>query len=180
MPPVSFDLDSLITSLHGAIASKRGQRNPGAMRNPVSRYDWGTRLSFTSAGNVCPYLGGGWSEPESELCWTDGTRAEVILPIGRVESDIILTARVSPHVSTQTPLQFVKISIDGVTLGQWTVRQSAAQHALIFNRYLKGKNSIRLGFELPNAFSPQSQGISADPRRLGLAFHDLVLHLYAP
>lgn len=178
MPSSSSTIDALISSVHATIAVRRAPPPPQRTERPSSAtiYAWGTALDFSATGNARRFFGPGWSEPEPQCCWTEGTSAELHLPVSALKgTDLILTAQLSPLVSAQTTAQLAQVSVNGALTGQWLVSRTGPQFVLIFARHFAEKNRLTLRFDLPRAFSPQAQGLSADPRVLALAFHSLSL-----
>lgn len=171
-------IDALISSVHTAIAVRHGiaPRKRVAPTNETATYAWGASLDFSTTGNARHFFGPGWNDPEPQNCWTDGNSAELHLPVAALEgTNLLLTAQLSPLVSPQTSAQMVRITVNGAPAGQWLVRKPMTQHLFIFERHFSGKSRLSLRFDLPRAFSPQAQGLSADPRVLAVAFHSLSL-----
>jgi hypothetical protein len=183
MPCPSSTIDALIKSVHTTIAVRRGIAPPKAQTRTPDRipYVWGSALDFSATGNARRFFTSGWSEPEPEYCWTNGSVAELNLPVPPLEgTDLILTAQLSAHVSTRTTAQLARISVNGALTGQWLVRGPGLHHVIVFERHFAGRDRLQLQFELPRAFSPQAHGLSADPRVLGLAFRSLTLRPVNP
>jgi hypothetical protein len=170
-------LDRLIQSVHAAIEERHGVSVPGHRRKHEARfYSWGSSLEFLDGGGAPWFFGPGWSEPELQSCWTCAKSAELHLPVRPLQGKhLLLTSLVRPLVSAATPAQLIRVSVNDAPVCQWTVRDPGLLHAIVFERHFAGKNTLNLRFDLPNAFSPQSQGISADFRLLALAFHSLSL-----
>lgn len=119
-----------------------------------------------------PYLYAGFADDERSgrsFAWVDGTTAEVLVP-RRSRADADVTIECEPNLPSRSSVQAMSVTLNGVVLGivdlreGWqTVRLAAPSRA-----WIVGVNELTLSFS--SAVSPLSLGLSADPRRLSVAF----------
>lgn len=129
-------------------------------------------LDFTQAAAV-PLLGEGWSRIEGPFRWTEGSSAEIHFGLAAVEP-LRLRLRLHPFlVPGQLAAQRVVVSLNGAPLR--TLRLAIPDprdHDLeIPVAALRHENVLR--FDLPDAASPASLGVSEDPRVLAVAVETL-------
>ncbi|HEX8922444.1 MAG TPA: hypothetical protein VF766_13305 [Pyrinomonadaceae bacterium] len=126
------------------------------------------RIDFTQQ-EAEPYLWYGWSMKEELYRWTDGREATVIFALDEIK-DARLRIKLAPLlVSGKLEEQRVKIELNGQPLEKLTLREAVAQE---YSRALP-KEMLRpqnvLTFGLPDAASPRSLNLNADPRQLAIA-----------
>ena len=138
-------------------------------------YALGTALDFGAGGNAEPYTLSGWSHPEPGYRWTVGASAELCFAFSQPPGDLILSFKAKPHLGGKVEAQKISASWNGMLVGEWLVGKTHSYHALIFLPKTAGSMTGLLQFHLPLAFVPLSMNPADDPRRLGLAFFDLVL-----
>lgn len=143
----------------------------GIKNDQPTVYKYGTQLTFGKGGNAQQYQGDGWSEPEKGFTWTDGKSASLIIPVARPNSDLTLTAMISPFRGKQE----VNIYLKGKKLTNWIVNKKAEYKVTIPNELIKGSSWLELCFELPDCASPYDLKISSDRRMLGLAFESVII-----
>jgi len=170
-----LDIDRLMERIRSDVALRRTPPPPKVSPKPVPRYTLGTLLRFGLDGNAAPFLGSGWSHPEPEFRWTDGSMAEILLTFDRPMPDLVLSFSAIPMRVNETESQPVSLAWNGSLVGEWTVSDSKTQHTLIFATSSGDPSVARLTFRLPQAFSPLSQNMGTDTRKLGLAFREMVL-----
>ncbi|MBS0630727.1 MAG: hypothetical protein JSS11_02355 [Verrucomicrobia bacterium] len=137
-------------------------------------YDWGQVLTFGAAGNGLPCLGRGWSYPEETRTWSEEASAGLALQVSPVHGLVILSFRCEPFTSDKTPTQVVRLAAGGQIQGEWMITQPGDYHALL--SLPVGTETITMEFQFRNAHSPLDAGLSADPRKLGIALNRLSLH----
>lgn len=144
---------------------------------PAPHYEWGTTVKFGFGGNSQKYQENGWNVQENGLTWTSGSRATLIFSFGKtVTRDVKVEAEVSALVSGKLKEQRVLIKANGKPLKEWKIRkaESCAENVIIPHSLIQS-GILKLTFDLPEATSPASLGISGDKRVLGLAFHTITL-----
>jgi hypothetical protein len=112
-----------------------------------------------------PFLGRGWSDGEGTQRWTDGSRARLVLGAGE---PAVLRLRLRPFLAPpRLARQRIVIEQEGRPLAAATLDETTPSlHAVAVPR--RGSPGV-LTLSLPDAASPASLGVRADPRRLGVA-----------
>ncbi len=148
---------------------------------PVHFYQIGTIIKFDRNGNGRNFFVTGWSEPEEGSTWTCDKKAELIFQINQKEitCDVIMKVNLEPNIA-KGKRQRVYIYANGRKIGKWVVSSPGEYRIIIPEVYLLDP-LLRITFELPDAFSPKSQGTGEDLRILGIRVIDMVLmEIYRP
>jgi hypothetical protein len=133
----------------------------------------GPSIYFGERGNAEQYQQGGWSGPDKGFTWTEGKRAELLIPNSKPKSDIIIYAEIGALlVPGKLEKQRVTIYINDRKAGEWTVTAPGEYNLTIPQDYLK-ECELKISFELPDATSPSDLGESKDRRILGLAVRSI-------
>ena len=167
----SIDIEMLMERVRSQVAL----RPKGVVSGSAPHYALGTLLRFGTGGNAGPHTGTGWSHPEPEFRWTDGEFAELSFVFEKVPGDLILSFTAHPLIGKEVEFQEVSALWNGVPVGEWSVREAKSYHTIIMSHVSAGSPGGLLRFEFPSSFSLLSKNLGSDPRRLGLAFHELVL-----
>jgi hypothetical protein len=118
------------------------------------------------------FLYAGFADDEEagrSFAWVDGNRAEVLLP-RRSRRDAEITIECEPNLPTPTAIQQMSVTLNGAVLGTMNLREGW-QTVVVpapSRAWLIGVNELTLSFS--SAVSPLSLGLSADPRKLSVAF----------
>ncbi|MEQ8168083.1 MAG: hypothetical protein ABRQ38_04235 [Candidatus Eremiobacterota bacterium] len=139
-------------------------------------YKTGERILFGNGGNGELYQLTGWSHPEDGFTWTEGKKAELLLPVDNT-SDMTARVSVSPFLrEDKIKSQKVNIYINGKKSGQWILKspETSLQEFKIQKNLIKDK-SVKITFELPDAKSPASLGISQDIRELAIQVWSILI-----
>lgn len=132
----------------------------------LSPFDVGTTLNF--GPDARPYLWYGWSAPEISARWSDKGRAAVVFTL-KSAGDRVLHIRMFPFlVAGKLEAQHVKIELNGQAVQTLTlVEQEPRVYTItVPGAVLRDRNVLT--FELPDADSPISLGVSNDTRLLGI------------
>jgi len=153
-----------------------------------SIYEWGSPITFNRKGNYLQYAGEGWSHPEEDLTWTNGHSATFSIPIRRPDTDVELRATLSPYVIPgAVDMQRVNLLVNGKSVGGWTAAKKSGvwerlkrtgrfqEYTMTIPRSLLTEPTMVITFELPDAVSPASLGVSTDERVLALAMHSIII-----
>ncbi len=178
LPPDNqpLDIEVLMERIRREVIQRRNQAAPAVIPAPSKRYAPGQLLRFGIDGSAGPYLGSGWALPEPGFQWTDGEVAELDFTFEKIPGDLVLSFTVNPLTGAGIETQEVSALWNDTFVGRWTIRENTTYHTLILAQ--SSENPLpasRLKFKIPTSFSPISKGLGADPRRLGLAFTELVL-----
>jgi hypothetical protein len=120
-------------------------------------------------------LKGGWSPTEPTGTWSDGPRAEMVLPVPKgLAADAQLVIQIEALTFAPPPKdgQRIEISLDGRPLTRWRVAAGpwGVYHLIIPRKAVAG-DAVRLGFAFPDAASPGKP----DERLLGLGVRRLTV-----
>lgn len=140
-------------------------------------YAWGSQLRFGLDGEALLYQQGGWGEPEGQYQWTDGTQASILLPVARVDSQLVLKINALPFLGEGLiDEQRVVIVVNGHKAGEWKINEKKFHDLTVTfpPDYLDG-DFLEVVFEFPDAASPAELGLSDDGRTLGLLFKTLTI-----
>jgi lysophospholipase L1-like esterase len=129
-------------------------------------------LDFAQSA-AAPLLGEGWSRIEGAFRWTEGASAEVHFAWPAADPPR-LHLRLRPFlVPGRLPVQRVVVSLNGVPVRMLRLSvPDPREHPLdLPASALRRENVLR--FDLPDATSPASLGVSEDPRVLAVAVETL-------
>jgi hypothetical protein len=137
----------------------------------VPPYRWGDVLLFGSNGNGVDYRVGGWSDPEEKFTWTDGKKAELVLPTATPQGAICLRFSACPYLRPGIlNRQRLKLAVNRHPVAEWNMTGSnfETREVTIPPEFFDGNRTI-LTFDLPDSAIPSSIADGIDLRRLGLA-----------
>lgn len=132
------------------------------------------KQAFDARGAWNAWLVSGWSTPESWGTWTLGKHAELSLDpreLPAVSGGIRLHFEANVLVTAKHSRQRIGITLNGATVAQRDV--IFPQSTLGFDvdlpeSDLRATGKLIIGFDLPDAASPQAMGIGGDGRVLAL------------
>jgi hypothetical protein len=127
-----------------------------------------TRIELSSPESA-KYLWYGWSGPETELRWTDGTEATFVFRLDNL-SDQTLSMKLAAYVvQGKHPQQRMTIRINGTEIQSLVLKDKEPRvySFVLPNNLLRTKNVASL--ELPDAIAPNAVEESYDLRQLGVA-----------
>ena len=141
-----------------------------------SPYVLGTIVTFAKGGDSGRFRSSGWSDTEEQHTWTEGNTA--IVRFAGLPPSKPLSLKVTAVGFTKDPQmssQPTQVYANGAKIADWDVRDKKQYSATIPSGTIDSAGKLTLEFRLPNAASPQSLGVSADSRQLGLCVFDLVI-----
>ncbi|HEV3060797.1 MAG TPA: hypothetical protein VGY48_21305 [Vicinamibacterales bacterium] len=135
-----------------------------------------TTLDIGSEGDR-PFLYSGFADDErgsGSFTWVDGTRAEILIP-RRSRRDADLDLVCEPNLPRRDSTQDMSVALNGIVLGTVSLREGWQTVTLPApaRAWQIGANELALSFS--NAVSPLEAGISADARKLSVAFDRLTV-----
>ncbi|HVF71488.1 MAG TPA: hypothetical protein VM940_07745 [Chthoniobacterales bacterium] len=137
---------------------------------------FGTRISFSQAGDSARYKVSGWSKAEEKFTWSEGTSAQLKIPITPTEDPIILKMSVAALINPPAlPFQPVEVYVNDQKIADWQVGNTAEFTAPLPAAVTKLGGVLNFTFKTPKATSPKALGQSADERVLGICCLDLEL-----
>jgi len=148
-------------------------KNQGGARETPKGYSLGDELGFSINSAGLAFLKTGWSHPEDDFTWSEGTSSEIELP---VESSLgkPLVAKFWLHPFLAPPRlssQDVRVFANDQLVGRWTLKGLEWRGVVIPSTVTAGGNTLRLRLEVPRAGSPVDYDAGMDSRVLGIALH---------
>jgi hypothetical protein len=138
------------------------QLPPAPVQAPL--VESGLRLEFGTPA-VEKYLWYGWSGPEPGFRWTDGHEAAIVFRTNPSKQHKF-RIRAAPFIGGSVNAQKVTLTLNGERLREFELT-AGQEFELTIPASNLGTNNV-LTFQLPNAASPRSLGLSDDDRLLGL------------
>src|SRR5438105_8050557 len=136
----------------------------------VPRYRIGETIEFRRDTAAVQYLQRGWSTPEQQHTWMDGSIAEVNIPVSRIPSRMRVSFLVRAFVEPQKlPKQRYKVSLNGDKLVESEIASQEPVRIDVDVDKHHLDRMLRFKMEAPDAAAPKDLGISSDERHLGLA-----------
>ena len=136
-------------------------------------------ITFTQDGNSRGYVQDGWSDPERNHTWTDGTHSTIRLPFacpgGRYRLELLLWPFV---VRDKLESQTLSVSISGMLIGKFYPSRGQQLLEMEIPSELTQCTEAILRFDHPEAARPRDLGSAPDGRMLALAFRRLRLRRY--
>jgi len=166
-PDVTVTAGAATTARHRRLAAER----QAAMDVLGRLLSVGEPVSITAGSAGTVLLGRGWSGPEPWGTWSAATEADLVIPPLPGDRGWQVSLDAVPFVEGLSPGECRRVTL---TLGAATVDASAraGQTNIVLTidvpAQLARKGST-LTLRCPDAISPAEVGLSADPRRLGLA-----------
>jgi predicted RNA-binding protein YlxR (DUF448 family) len=138
----------------------------------------GAEICFSSGGNSDPYKGDGWSLAEPWGTWTEGYRADLILPLKEhFRGGVLATLEANAYVTPDHPRLRVCVACGHSIAQEWLLETSASlpRTFTVPASVIGDGNELRLAFHVVNPASPLELGESDDDRLLGMGFQRLRL-----
>lgn len=122
------------------------------------------------------YCVSGWYKSEGDYAWS-GTSAKLALPIPADAGPLTVTMKLRGLTRPPTlPSQPVEVYANNKKIADWQVADTADLTAKIPAELTKGVGkTLNLELRIPKAASPQSLGINADGRILGVCCYSIEL-----
>lgn len=167
--------------IDGSIYEASSWQNTGFYAAPVQddadNYRWGTRITFGKQGNSRPFQLGGWGRGANpDITWTTGSSALLSIGFSAVEDEIKMRLKLKPFLyPKKVPVQRVHVFVSNVKVGELleTVNELHVVELAVPQKLFNQSGETEVRFELPDAQSPISLGISRDKRVLGIAISSI-------
>lgn len=164
-------------SIYEVASWQEAESYQSPLTNSFGQYLWGTEISFGTRGNFRPLQNGGWSITSAkDITWTEGTKAGLSIKFPKTEGTVNMRARVKPLLAPgKLERQRVIIFIGDEKVGEWLISINKFHDVeldipqSLFNE----SGNTEIGFELPDARSPESLGAGRDKRELAIAFNSI-------
>jgi hypothetical protein len=138
-------------------------------------------LAFGRGGAAARHCVSGWSDPEETEIWSIGPLSRLVLPAppsataGGMPHMLVLHLR--PHVvEGKLPAQRLRVRANGIEIGAFTLARRTTRACLIPAAALRGRDTVELTFETPDAARPSDLGAGRDNRPLAVALSALRLY----
>ncbi|HJP97613.1 MAG TPA: hypothetical protein VJ862_03520 [Rhodanobacteraceae bacterium] len=134
----------------------------------------GTPLGFATNGVAVGWLESGWSAPEGWGTWSSGKQAILRIDLRGLpdgHAPLALHVDAQAFVGPRYPVQRISVEVNGEPAGQYVVRypnKDFSMHIPLGQVDAESARMIRVVFDLPDAQSPRSLGVSSDMRNLAL------------
>jgi hypothetical protein len=155
-------------------------KNSGHIRKFLSLFSRQHYLFGTDIGNPFKLLNG-FSGGEGTHRWTDGKKAVIEVPLQDMidqKSRVISFIDTSAFVTPNRP-QEVTVSLNGAQVKNYIYSHVQSRHTIDI-AIPDGMDTARIEFDMPNAISPATLGLSDDPRELGISFKNIdLMHGYS-
>jgi hypothetical protein len=138
----------------------------------IPPYRWGDVLHFGVNGNAQSYKAGGWSTPEDQITWSDGRRAELVLPTRPPRDAIRLKLYAGVYLNRgKVDRQRVRLSVNRRVAAELVLSQPdfAVLDVTIPRDFFSDQERTVITFEMPDSIPPSSIGDGKDLRQLGIA-----------
>lgn len=139
---------------------------------PPARLD----LTFGHEGNAEPYLGYGWSGPETGYQWAVQERSLITLPLPGRAGEYWLEMAVKPYVCP--PLltgQRLDVIVSGRVVRSFTLSPAEEIGCTVPGALIGDTGTVEIVLNHPHAASPMLFGKGSDDRRLSVSFYRLSL-----
>jgi hypothetical protein len=141
----------------------------------TEKYTLGEQLSFKPAGGADRYLREGWSIPETEFRWTEGSEGKLVLHIEQAQGkSLTLALFASAMVKGPNDLQHVDVLVNKHKVGSWAIRDFAWFEASIPAEVV-GDGLLKIDFRIASPLAPCEMMKTSDCRKLGLLAKDFVI-----
>lgn len=165
----------LIALLVGSCGPSEDEPANAAGASPTAA-EFTQLIRFNASSNTEAYRVSGWSHPEADFTWTEGTSAKIALPVPKtdnaLELKIVMAAFIHPP---ELPKQPVELYAGDSKIAEWQVADTAEYVAPLPRDLTKNGGTLTIELRTPKATSPKAAGVSADPRVLGACVHYIQL-----
>ena len=141
-------------------------------------YRLGDELRFGEGSRDEGYVAGGWGSAEEAGRWSIAPVAQLLLRVEETPGQLQLEFDAIPHLAPNRSRMQVEVLLEGRRLGAVEYEGEAPAPAVRRLTLPKGAGAggeILLGWRIEEPRSPQSLGLSDDPRELGLFLRRVVV-----
>lgn len=148
----------------------------GADSSGAPEVQYGSKITFGKGGNSEPYKATGWSTTEEKFTWSEGTSAQLRIPVPASTEPVSLKMKIAALVKPpELPSQPVEVFINDQRIAEWQVGDTSEFLARVPPDLTKKGGVLNITIKTPKATSPKALGLSADPRVLGICCLELEL-----
>lgn len=145
-------------------------------------YQIGDEIDFGSSLDSRCFMRNGWGATETWGVWTVEQRAELALPVQAKAGDrLVLNALAHAFLGKQREPVRVRVSVRDEQIAEWVFEAGRLNQPRWLTASLPPQRDelpggvLKISFEIDAPRSPLSEGVSADPRTLGLGLSRLSL-----
>ncbi len=139
----------------------------------------GAKCVIDLSNPVCDIVTEGFSGAEPIGRWTDGTRAELSLPVPPGNDPVLIfTFEVRAFVDgARLPQQRAIVTVNAVAAAEWSLRENIMRRrVLVIDRKSTGKSGkVRIGFDVPDCAQPSALDLGPDQRFLGIMIQRITI-----
>ena len=158
------------------LAGACNRSEPGAESSLPPEVPYGSKITFGKGGNSEPYKKGGWSATEEKFTWSEGTSAQLRIPVPATNDPVTIKMRIAALIKPpELPFQPAELFINDQKITEWQVGDTSEFVARVPPEFTKNGGVLNIEIKTPKATSPKALGLSADPRVLGICCLDLEL-----
>lgn len=137
---------------------------------------YGSKITFGKGGNSEPYKKSGWSPTEEKFTWSEGTSAQLRIPVPASNEPVSLRMRIAALIKPpELPFQPVEVFVNDQKVAEWQVGDTSEFAARVPPELTKPGGILNIEIKTSKATSPKALGLSADPRVLGVCVLELEL-----
>jgi len=149
-------------------------RSESGADSSVPEVPYGSKITFGKGGNSEPYKSAGWSTTEEKFTWSEGTSAQLRIPVPASSEPVSLKMRIAALIKPpELPAQPVEVFINDQKVADWQVGDTSEFTAAIPHELTTRGGALKILIKTPKATSPKALGINADTRVLGVCCFDL-------
>lgn len=135
---------------------------------------YGSKITFGKGGNSESYKSSGWSPTEEKFTWSEGTSAQLRIPVPASNGPVSLKMRIAALIkSPELPAQPVEVFINDQKIAEWQVGDTSEFVARVPPELTAKAGVLNIIIKTPKATSPKALGLSADPRILGICVAEI-------
>ena len=147
---------------------------PYVRATPCSVEPGNTVLSFGGACSAKKYALFGWDLSDGPFSWSNASDAILYFAPGQTSEAVSVNMRVFPINYTKVQSQRMPVYFNGEKLGDFILTAETELTVEIPANKWNSGSPATLAFRFPDAASPQSLGVSIDPRLLGVGFREII------
>jgi hypothetical protein len=179
-PSAPGTYEARLSMVHEGVAWWADRGSPGSVVKVIvpgsSKYELGRAINFGKGRESERFRVAGWSHTEDQMTWTEGSSA--VLNFSGLPPSEPLTIKMTMNGLTkgaELPAQPTEVYANGKKIADWQVAEKNEYLTFIPADVVSDTGSLRIEFRLPKATSPQSLGLNADLRVLGICVFNLVI-----
>lgn len=142
---------------------------------PLKKYEFPLTINFGQTGNSNQFKNMGWGYTEDTWTWTEGKDSSLVIPIKTTpKSNLTLEMEIYPFLAQgKIENQAINLYVNNNLLWDNIKINKQGKYKIIIPKEIIKDDEIRIDFNIPEAASPKSLGLSEDERILGLSLKTL-------